>query len=74
MPKGPPMDKPCDTPTASPVAAGAAGARVSASAPAHHSEGEKWWKKDSDLWVDCHTEEEFEQAVTTGDRLVLVGG
>jgi hypothetical protein len=75
LPAKPPMDAPCDTPTTSPVAAHAAGTRgVSASAPAHHGEAEKWWKKEADLWVDVHTEEEFEQAVTAGDRLVLVGG
>jgi hypothetical protein len=74
LPARPPMDTPCDTPRTSGVAAHAAGSRVSASAPAHHGEAEKWWKKDADLWVDVHTEEEFEAAVTTGDRLVLVGG
>ena len=82
LPKRPPMDAPCDTPaSASAVAARAlpggapasSGSSVSASAPAHHGEAEKWWKKDAELWVDVHTEEEFERAVTTGDRLVLVG-
>jgi len=72
MPRRLPMDAPCDTPSTSAVAARAAGTHA-ASAAVHHGEAEKWWKKDSDLWIDVHTEEEFEQAVTTGDRLVFVG-
>lgn len=72
MPRRPPMDEPCDAPAgAGPVAARAA-PRAS-TAPTAHGEAEKWWKQDADLWVEPHTEEEFEEAVTTGDRLVLVG-
>jgi len=33
-----------------------------------------WWKKQSELWVDVHTEEQFYHEVNTGDRLVFVGG
>lgn len=33
----------------------------------------KWWKKQSELWVDVHTEEEFYREISSGDRLVFVG-
>lgn len=35
---------------------------------------QQWWKKQSELWVDVHTEEQFYHEVNTGDRLVFVGG
>jgi hypothetical protein len=34
---------------------------------------EQWWKKQSELWVDVHTDEQFHHEINTGDRLVLVG-
>jgi hypothetical protein len=81
VPAGPPMDLPCNTPSsgsgaqqrASVVARAAHHSSASASASAATAEKAKWWKRDAELWVDVHTEEEFEAAVTTGDKLVLVG-
>lgn len=34
---------------------------------------QKWWKKQSELWVDVHTEEEFYHEISTGNRLLFVG-
>jgi hypothetical protein len=34
---------------------------------------QQWWKKQSELWVDVHTEEQFYREINSGDRLVLVG-
>lgn len=34
---------------------------------------QQWWKKQSELWVDVHTQEQFYQEVNTGTRLVFVG-
>lgn len=34
---------------------------------------QQWWKKQSELWVDVHTEEEFYHEISTGNRLVFVG-
>jgi thiol-disulfide isomerase/thioredoxin len=36
-------------------------------------ETQKWWKKQSELWVDCHTDEQFYHEINSGDRLVFVG-
>jgi hypothetical protein len=33
----------------------------------------QWWKKQSELWVDVHTEEQFYHEINSGDRLVFVG-
>jgi hypothetical protein len=34
---------------------------------------DQWWKKQSELWVDVHTEEQFYHEINSGDRLVFVG-
>lgn len=34
---------------------------------------QQWWKKQSELWVDVHTEEQFYHEINSGDRLVFVG-
>lgn len=34
---------------------------------------QQWWKKQSELWVDIHTEEQFYLEINSGDRLVFVG-
>lgn len=34
---------------------------------------QQWWKKQSELWVDVHTEEQFYQEISTGNRIVFVG-
>lgn len=34
---------------------------------------QQWWKKQSELWVDVHTEEQFYQEISTGNRVVFVG-
>lgn len=33
---------------------------------------QQWWKKQSELWVDVHTEEQFYREINSGDRLVFV--
>lgn len=37
------------------------------------TETQKWWKKQSELWVDVHTEEDFHREINSGDKLVFVG-
>jgi hypothetical protein len=34
---------------------------------------DQWWKRQSELWVDVHTEEQFYHEINSGDRLVFVG-
>jgi len=35
----------------------------------------QWWKKQSELWIDVHSAEDFEREVSTGPQsLVFVGG
>jgi hypothetical protein len=34
---------------------------------------EKWWKKQSQLWVEIETEEQFQHEISTGDKYVFVG-
>jgi len=36
-------------------------------------ETKQWWKKQSELWVDVHTEEQFLHEINTGSKLVFVG-
>lgn len=49
----------------------AAAAQVASSATATSTE--QWWKKQPELWVDVHTEEQFYREISTGNRLVFVG-
>lgn len=37
-------------------------------------ETKQWWKKQAELWVDVHTEEQFYHEINTGSKLVFVGG
>jgi hypothetical protein len=48
-------------------------AAAQAAASTASTSTDKWWKKQAELWVDVHTEEEFHREVSTGDRLVFVG-
>jgi hypothetical protein len=48
-------------------------ARATQASSTSTSTDTKWWKKQSELWVDVHTEEEFYREISSGDRLVFVG-
>lgn len=36
-------------------------------------EEDEWWKQDTDLWLEVKTEEEFQMAISSGDKPVIVG-
>jgi hypothetical protein len=48
-------------------------ARATQASSTSTSTDTKWWKKQSELWVDVHTEEEFYREISSGDKLVFVG-
>ena len=47
--------------------------RTRAVSLATEAKAEKWWKKQSELWVEIETEEQFQQEVSSGDKYVFVG-
>jgi hypothetical protein len=48
-------------------------ARATQTSSTSTSTDTKWWKKQGELWVDVHSEEEFYREISSGDRLVFVG-
>ena len=48
-------------------------ARTRAVSLATEAKTEKWWKKQSELWVEIESEEQFQQEVSSGDKYVFVG-
>eukprot|EP00882_Tetradesmus_deserticola_P009894 GHRQ01010455.1.p1 GENE.GHRQ01010455.1~~GHRQ01010455.1.p1 ORF type:complete len:283 (+),score=49.06 GHRQ01010455.1:69-917(+) len=46
--------------------------RAQATQASSTSTDTKWWKQQSELWVEVHTDEEFYEEINTGDRLVFV--
>jgi thiol-disulfide isomerase/thioredoxin len=46
---------------------------VNAVATSEPETKKKWWKANADLWEEVHDEASFNAAVSTGDKLVLVG-
>lgn len=70
-PPGVPMQRPSAAPRRQqPRRSRAVAAQAMASTAV---ETQKWWKKQSELWVDCHTDEQFYHEINSGDRLVFVG-